>query len=122
MSRVTCSIPAGWTPNTHTPWGCQIVPGTADGTTYRTMNVEYVNNRLPAATFCDSLISITANFDRGNAGGVSHLDEVSDSRIMLFDAALMRRSAVAMGDAQMAMARKQQQNDLKKANEAKPNL
>ena len=112
--------PSRFDPITHSPWGCIQGSGGSEGVSaYRTMTSEYVSGRLPAAKFCDSLIVLYAEFDRGSAGG---LDLVNDSRITLSDAALLRRSAIAIGDAQMAQAHKQQQNDLKKANEAKPNL
>jgi hypothetical protein len=115
--------PSRLDPVTHSPGGCREYAGGAEGvSTYRTTSTEYVAGRLPAANFCDSLIMLLAVFDRGSVGGTSRLDLVGDSRILLFDTALMRRSAVAMGDAQMGQARKQRQNDLKKANEARPNL
>ncbi len=115
--------PSRFDPNTHTPSGCAEANGGADGVSnYRTEAVEYVSGRLPAAKYCDSLITLYAVLDRGSSGGRSRLDLVSDSRILLTDAALIRRSIVAMGDAQMDKARRQQQIDLKKANEAKPNL
>jgi hypothetical protein len=111
--------PSRFDPNTHTPSGCAEANGGADGVSnYRTKATEYVAGRLPAANYCDSLITLYVVFDRGNG----RLDLVSDSRTLLLDAALVRRSIVAMGDAQMGKARQQQQNDLKKANEAKPNL
>jgi hypothetical protein len=111
--------PSRFDPITHSPSGCAPGNGGANGVSnYRTMASDYVSGRLPAAKYCDSLIMLYAEFDRG--GG--RLDLVGDSRILLNDAALMRRSAVAIGDAQMAKARQQQQNDLKKANAAKPNL
>jgi hypothetical protein len=115
--------PSRWDPNTHSPSGCAGANGGADGVgNYRTEASEYVAGRLPAAKYCDSLITLYAELDRGSSGGSSRLDLVSDSRILLTDAALIRRSIVAMGDAQMGKARQQQQNDIKKANEAKPNL
>jgi len=115
--------PSRFDPNTHSPSGCAETNGGADGVSmYRTKASDYVAGRLPAATYCDSLIMLLAVFDRGSSGGSSRLDLVSDSRILLSDAALIRRSIMAMGDAQMGKARQQQQNDLKKANEAKPNL
>ena len=111
--------PSRFDPNTHSPSGCAEANGGSDGVSnYRTEATEYMAGRLPAAKYCDSLITLYAVFDRGSG----RLDLVGDSRILLTDAALMRRSIVAIGDAQMGKARQQQQNDLKKANEAKPNL
>jgi hypothetical protein len=115
--------PSRFDRNTHTPSGCGEANGGADGVSnYRSEAVDYVSGRLPAAKYCDSLITLYAVLERGSSGGSSRLDLVSVSRILLTDAALVRRSIVAMGDAQMGKARQQQQNDLKKANEAKPNL
>jgi hypothetical protein len=111
--------PSRFDSNTHSPSGCAEANGGADGVSnYRKEASDYVAGRLPAAKYCDSLITLYAVFDRGSG----RLDLVGDSRILLTDAALIRRSIVAMGDAQMGKARQQQQNDLKKANEAKPNL
>ncbi len=115
--------PSRFDANSHTPSGCAAGNGGAEGVSnYRTAAVEYVSGRLPAAKYCDSLIILYAVLDGGSSGGRSRPDLVSDSRILLTDAALIRRSIVAMGDAQMDKARLKQQNDLKKANEAKPNL
>ena len=110
--------PSRFDPNAHAPSGCMESAGGAEGVSrYRTEASGYVAGRLPAATYCDSLIMLTAVLDQG-----SRPDLVSNSRILLSDAALIRRSIVAMGDAQMSKARQRQQNELKKASEAKPNL
>ena len=111
--------PSRFDPNTHTPSGCAEANGGADGVSmYRTKASEYVAGRLPAVNYCESLITLYVVFDRGSG----RLDLVGDSRTLLIDAALVRRSIVAMGDAQMGKARQRQQSDLKKASEAKPNL
>jgi hypothetical protein len=45
-----------------------------------------------------------------------------DTRAVLLDRALLRRSAIAIGSAQKAQAQKQRQNEQNQANQAKPNL
>jgi hypothetical protein len=108
-----------WDPNSHSPSGCAAANGGADGvSSYRNAASDYVAGRLAAAKYCDSMITLYVEFDRG----AGRLDLVGDARTLLNDPALMRRSAVAIGDAQMAKARQQQQDELKKANAAKPTI
>lgn len=98
-----------------TPFGCQGDYASGDGLNlYLNMMRNDVNNQLPAATYCDSLIVLHVALD-----GVS---EVGVTRTVLLDSALLRRSAIALGEGQKAEAAKQNQIDLQKANQAKPSL
>jgi hypothetical protein len=74
---------------------------------------------LAAATFCDSLIVLHMIID-GYEGNSTNL--VKDTRTVLLDKALLRRSAIAVANAQKAQGQKQRQDEQNKANQAKPNL
>jgi hypothetical protein len=110
----------------HIPYGCQGDYAVGDGgNTYRNMIRDYTNGQqaggqpLAAATFCDSLIVLHMIID-GYEGNSTNL--VKDTRTVLLDRALLRRSAIAIGSAQKAQAQKQRQNEQNQANQAKPNL
>jgi hypothetical protein len=78
------------------------------------MLTEYVNNRLAPATFCDSVIVLHVDLDGDRVVGVT--------RTSMIDTALQRRAVKATGDAAKAQAQKKQQDDLQKAQSAKPSL
>jgi hypothetical protein len=104
------------------PYGCQgDIDATSVGSQYRNMIGDVANagkpgfHQLPAPTFCDTLIVLHVDIDA--AGNL-----VPNTRTVLLDWALRRRSAIAIGNAQRAQAQKQQQNEQNQANQAKPNL
>jgi hypothetical protein len=110
----------------HVPYGCQgDYDANAAGGQYRNM-IRDVGNAgvsgvqpLAAATFCDSLIVLHMIVD-GFQGNNPNL--VTDTRTVLLDRALLRRSAIAVGSAQKAQAQRQRQNEQNQAQQAKPNL
>ena len=103
-------IPRGPVVN-HEPYGCIYVP--ANGQGYSQMVGSYLNKTLAPAGFCDSVIVLYAQFGVGQIGMTS---------TVLVDLALLRRSAAATGDWARAGTQQQQQQEMQKANQAKPNL
>jgi hypothetical protein len=97
------------------PFGCQGDYAESDGVNlYRNLISDDFHNGLAAATYCDSVIILHVTIDASAT--------VKNTRTILLDRALMRRSAVAVGEGQKAAAKKQQQEEMQKANQAKPSL
>ena len=97
------------------PFGCQGDYAQGDGVNlYRNLISDDFHNGLAAATYCDSVIVLHVGLDASTT--------VKNTHTILLDRALMRRSAVAAGEWQKAEAQKQRQEDLQKANQAKPSL
>jgi hypothetical protein len=109
--------PANYVSQAHAPYGCGADMAASDVVNaYRDLNRRYLRNELPAATFCDSVIVLWVKFNGAGANPVRRATTV------LFDFALARRSAIALGDLERGLARQQKQDEVRKANEAKPNL
>lgn len=73
----------------------------------------YTHGGLPPATFCDSVIVLSVQ------GGPGPVDSI---HTFLEDRALLRREVSVTGEAAKAEGQKKQQQELKNANQAKPNL
>jgi len=71
-------------------------------------------NRLPVPTFCDSLIILTVAF--------SNTETVGMSQTTIIDNGLLLRSVKNTGDYDMELAKRQHEQQLKEANQAKPTL
>jgi hypothetical protein len=108
------AVPAEKNTNKTDPFGCGIgfTPG---GGWFRGKVNEYLHGELPPATICDSfiLLSVSIRLDATAVYGAS---------TTLIDNALFRREVIFAGEARKAEALKQQQQNLKNANQAKPNL
>jgi hypothetical protein len=93
------------------PYGC-----TQDhyGVGYATMVNASMQNRLPAPTFCDSLIILTVAF--------SNEETVGLSQTTIIDNGLLLRSVKATGNYQAELAKKQHEQQLQQSNQAKPTL
>jgi hypothetical protein len=107
-------VPAGKSPNGSPPYGCD-TGGPPNGNAFLNKVNDYLNNRLPAPTFCDSVVLLKVGY-----GGTATTVQTSYS--YLVDGALWRREAIVTGDAQKAQAQQQKQQEVQKANQAKPNL
>jgi hypothetical protein len=81
---------------------------------YRDLYRKDENNQVRTATFCDSVISLHVNMEGQQS--------VRVTRTVLIDFALLRRSALALGEFEKGQAQQQHQNEVQKANQAKPNL
>ncbi len=116
--------PAHMSDLNHLPYGCATQGGYGYDVTsaYRTAYRAVQDNKLPAATLCDSVIVLYVEFDNGSSAGHNDPSLVSNARSTLFDNALFRRSTIAWANRQNATARQQQQQALQKAGQAKPNL
>ena len=103
-------VPSGPVTNL-APYGC-----TQDhfGTGYQTMVNASMRNALPAPTFCDSLIILNVAFTNAETVGLS--------QTMIIDNGLLLRSVKATGDYQTELAKKQHEQQLQQANQAKPTL
>lgn len=102
--------PANYVRQANAPYGCG-----ADLAPSDVVNVyrKYLTSP-PGATYCDSVIVLLVKFDGG--------DPVRETSTMLFDFALARRTAGVLADSAKAQAQQRQQDEMRKANEAKPNL
>jgi hypothetical protein len=116
--------PANMATTNYSPYGCGSPGGYGyDVTsTYRSAFRDLQSKKPPAETLCDSLISLYVELDNGSSGGHGDESLVSNSRTLLFDNALFRRSTIAWAAHLDARAQQQQQDALRKANQAKPNL
>ena len=103
--------PANFVSGANAPYGCG-----ADLAPSDIINVyrKYLTSSAPAATYCDSVIVLLVKFDGA--------DPVRETATILFDFALARRTAGALADRARAQAQQRQQDEMRKANEAKPNL
>lgn len=116
--------PANISNMTYTPYGCTVRAGFGYDvvTNYRSAFRDLQGGKLAAATFCDSVIILYIEVSNGSSGGHNDPTLVSNTRSMLFDSALFRRSTIAWAHRQASQAQQQQQQALQKANQAKPNL
>jgi hypothetical protein len=107
-------IPPDKNAQQRSPYGCGIDDAVGKNV-FRFKVNDYVRGELPPATFCDSVIilSITAGPRPGPVDRFSTTIE---------DRALLRREVIAAGEVAKAQGQKQQQQELKNANQAKPNL
>jgi len=95
------------------PYGCDVNVNTG-GSGFSSVVSQYVNNQLPATSFCDSLVILYVQ--------IPETELISAATSVLLDRAMLRREAVNDGKAQQA-AQQRKNNDLQqKANQAKPNL
>ena len=94
------------------PYGCD--PDQASGRMLFLNQVRsYTNGGLPPATFCDSVIVLMVQAGPG---------PVQSIHTFLEDRALLRREVAVSGEAAKVEGQKKQQQQLKDANQAKPNL
>jgi hypothetical protein len=93
------------------PYGCT---QEHSGVGYATMVNQYMHNGLPTPTFCDSLIILNVAF--------SNAETVALSMTTIIDNGLLLRSVKTTGDYQAELAKKQHEQQLKQANQAKPTL
>ncbi len=116
--------PANISTLTYTPYGCASSGGYGYDVTsnYRTAFRGVQSGKLPPSTFCDSIVMLYVELDNGSSAGRNDETLVGNSRSMLFDSALFRRSTIAWAHRLDAEAQQQQQQALQKANQAKPNL
>jgi hypothetical protein len=105
-------IPPDKNAQQRSPYGCDTA-ATAGNMYFRSQVNAYLHDGLPPATFCDSVI-------------VLHIMVPPDPVVLigtsLEDRALFRREVIAAGEAAKAEGQKQRQQELKNANQAKPNL
>jgi hypothetical protein len=101
--------------NKDSPFGCYIPVTPGGGWFVRQVN-SYLRGELPPATFCDSIILLTVQLTAAPTG------PVYGATTAVLESALLRREATAAGEAQKAQIQKQQQQDLKNAQQAKPVL
>ncbi len=95
------------------PYGCDVNVNTG-GSGFSSVVSQYVNNQLPAATYCDSLVILYVQ--------IPETELIGAATSVLLDRAMLRREAVNDGKAQQA-AQQQKNKDLQqKANQAKPNI
>ena len=111
--------PANMSASTGTPYGCTVKAGFGYDVvaSYRTAFRDVQNGKLSVETFCDSTIILYVEIANGSDATL-----VGNTRSMLFDSALFRRSTIAWAHHLDAQAREQQQKALQNANQAKPNL
>ena len=95
------------------PYGCtlSIDPG---GSGFNSTISQYVNNQLPAVTYCDSLVILYVQ--------IPETELIAAVTSVLVDRAMLRREAVSDGKAQQAAQQQKNKEIQQKANQAKPNL
>jgi hypothetical protein len=96
------------------PYGCSMDHYGSNGVAIMTMVNAYMRNALPAPTFCDSLIILNVAF------GAS--ETVNLSQTFIIENGLLLRSVKTTGDYQAEQAKKQHDQQLQQANQAKPTL
>jgi hypothetical protein len=97
----------------HDPYGCDADDASEKMLFHAQVN-SYLHNALGPATFCDSIIILRVTVAEDNL-----VDRIFT---VLEDRALLRREVTTYAEAQKVQNQKQQQQELNKANEAKPNL
>jgi hypothetical protein len=95
------------------PYGCGADDASGKMWFHSQVN-SYLHGGLPPATFCDSLIVLRVTVPQDQ-----FIDRIFT---VLEDRALLRREVTAAGEGQKAQNQKQQQQDLKNAQQAKPVL
>ncbi|HXX24968.1 MAG TPA: hypothetical protein VEO19_17650 [Terriglobia bacterium] len=95
------------------PYGCDADDASGKMLFHSQINA-YLHGALPPATFCDSVIVLRVTLPQDQ-----YIDRIFT---VLEDRALLRREVTAAGEAQKAQNQKQQQQDLKNAQQAKPVL
>jgi hypothetical protein len=98
---------------TRSPYGCDADEASERMLFHGQVNA-YLHGSLPPASFCDSLIVLRVNVAKDQS-----VDRIFS---VLEDRALLRREVTAAGEAQKAQAQRQQQQELKNAQQAKPVL
>ena len=98
---------------TSVPYGCD-VDDASERMLFHTQVNSYLHGALAPMTFCDSIIVLRVSLAED-----SLVDRFST---VLEDRGLLRRQVTAYAEAQKLQNQKQQQQDLNKANQAKPNL
>jgi hypothetical protein len=97
------------------PYGCTADHYGSNGVAISTMVNQYMQqHQLPAPTFCDSLIIISVSF--------SNAETVNLAQTMMIDNALLLRDVKSTGDYQTELAKKQHEQQIQQANQAKPTL
>ena len=107
------AIPPDKNAKQQSPYGCSTDDASGE-MLFLSQVRSYTHGGLPPATFCDSVIMLTVQFSTG---------DVSNVILTTFeDKALLRREVTAAGEAAKAEGQRQQQQQLKNAQQTKPNL
>lgn len=99
--------------DSHTPYGCDADEASGK-MLFLNQQRTYASGGLPPATFCDSLIVLRVT--------VAEDQNVDRIFTVLEDRALLRREVTAAGEAAKAQNQQKRQQELKNAQQAKPNL
>jgi len=96
------------------PYGCSEDLYGSNGVAMNTLVNQYLSNALPAPSFCNSLIILSVAFSAD--------ETIYHSQATIIDNGLLLRSVKATGDYQADLAKKQHEQQLQQANQAKPTL